>query len=888
MFNLLALRGRLDPTMATSGAIRGHSAAAAAFSVAAAPATAPGPFPNPFTTASVSETFTSDGPRRLLLNPDGGEITPGNRTSTGGIVRQKPDITAASGVSTSTPGFNPFRGTSAAAPHAAAIAALMLSAVPTLTPEQVRAALITTAVDIEAPGVDRDTGAGVVMAQPALAAVGATTIATLFAGEPVPAQVSGDGDTVIEPNEIWEIAVPVTNIGGAGASAITATLTTSTAGAVILSGSSTYANLASGATGTNAVPFRIRVGSVCGAAIDLAFTVAYGGGPLASRTFHFSLFTGSAGTPVSFTYSGPVVPIPDGTPDAPGAQALAPLDATGAGHIHDVRLSLDGEVCTSTAGATTVGLDHSFVGDLRIELLAPDGTGIVAIDRVDGGGNNFCQTVLDDAAANSIQSVVTANAPFTGSFRPREALSNLRGKPVAGTWQLAATDFERLDRGNIRAWSLAVTPAVCDAPNPAPTIVAPPNQRTLANQTLGPIGFTVADAFDPPEALLVSASSSNPAVVANGGITLGGAGAVRTISITPVPDATGLTTITLAVSDGISTTTATFAVAVIGPAVPTEIGGFFAYDPAFTGGVRVAAGDVTGDGHADLITAPGPGGGPHVRALDLAGGADAANFYAYLPNFTGGVTVAVGDVNGDGVDDIVTGAGAGGGPHVRAFSLAGGVPTEAASFYAYPPDFLGGVTVAVGDVNGDGVDDIVTGAGAGGGPHVRAFSLAGGVLTEAASFYAYAPGFLGGVTVAVGDVNGDGVDDIVTGAGAGGGPHVRAFSLSGGGLAEVASFFAYDPVFLGGVNVAVGDVNGDGVDDLVTGAGAGGGPHVRTFTMIAGAVIEVANFYAYLPGFFGGVNVAVGDVNGDGVGDIITGPGGSGGPHVRAFSLIGP
>jgi FG-GAP repeat len=135
-------------------------------------------------------------------------------------------------------------------------------------------------------------------------------------------------------------------------------------------------------------------------------------------------------------------------------------------------------------------------------------------------------------------------------------------------------------------------------------------------------------------------------------------------------------------------------------------------------------------------------------------------------------------------------------------------------------------------------------------------------------------------------VNGDGVDDIVTGAGASGGPHVRAFSLAGGGLAEIASFFAYDPLFTGGVSVAAGDVNGDGVDDIVTGAGASGGPHVRAFTMATGALTEVASFFAYDPLFTGGINVAVGDVNGDGVGDIVTGAGASGGPHVRVFSLV--
>ena len=79
--------------------------------------------------------------------------------------------------------------------------------------------------------------------------------------------------------------------------------------------------------------------------------------------------------------------------------------------------------------------------------------------------------------------------------------------------------------------------------------------------------------------------------------------------------------------------------------------------------------------------------------------------------------------------------------------------------------------------------------------------------------------------MAAGDVNGDGHADIITGAGAGGGPHVSVFS--GTDLSILASFFAYDPAFTGGVTVAAGDVNGDGLADIVTGAGAGGGPHVE-------------------------------------------------------------
>jgi hypothetical protein len=313
------------------------------------------------------------------------------------------------------------------------------------------------------------------------------------------------------------------------------------------------------------------------------------------------------------------------------------------------------------------------------------------------------------------------------------------------------------------------------------------------------------------------------------------------------------------------------------PCSPTPIAEFFPYDPGFRGGVFVAAGDVNGDGKADIVTGVGVGGGPHVRVLDGAslGQSPLFELFPYDPGFRGGVFVAAGDVNGDGKADIVTGVGVGGGPHVRV--LDGRNPLNVLhELFPYDPALRSGVRVAAGDVNGDGKADIVTGVGAGGGPLVRVFdgTNPSSVLHE---FFAYDPGFLGGVHVAAGDVNGDGKADIITGVGDGGGPHVKVFDGATGVL--ILEIFPYDPGFRGGVFVAAGDVDGDGKADIVTGVGVGGGPHVRVFSGLTGAVLT--EFFPYDPGFRGGVLVGVGNVDGTGRAELITGVGVGGGPHVR-------
>jgi Bacterial Ig-like domain/Bacterial Ig domain/FG-GAP-like repeat len=272
---------------------------------------------------------------------------------------------------------------------------------------------------------------------------------------------------------------------------------------------------------------------------------------------------------------------------------------------------------------------------------------------------------------------------------------------------------------------------------------------------------------------------------------------------------------------------------------------FLPYDAAFLGGVRVALGDVTGDGVLDIITAAGPGGGPHVRVWNGTDLTEVGGFFAYDPAFTGGVFVAAGDVTGDGKADIITGAGVGGGPHVRVFD--GATFAEVGGFFAYDPAFPGGVFVAAGDVTGDGVADIVTGAGPGGGPHVRIWN--GTTLTEVGGFFAYDPAFSGGVHVAVGDITGDGKAEIVTGAGPSGGPHVRVWN--GADLTEVGGFFAYDPAFGGGVVVGLSDLDRDGKNEILTAPGPGAPAQVRIWSGTGFSLW--GEYLAAPPAFSGGV-----------------------------------
>jgi subtilisin family serine protease len=164
--HLNANRGEL--AIATDGQIFGHSAAPGVIGVAAAHVSQASAPDGGFDGSEWVQSFSSEGPRRVFHDLFGAEITPGNLLATGGELRQAPTLTAADCVSTQTPGFSTFCGTSAAAPHVAAIAALLLEIDPSA---DVAAALTGSALDLETPGVDSLSGHGMADAFAAAEAV---------------------------------------------------------------------------------------------------------------------------------------------------------------------------------------------------------------------------------------------------------------------------------------------------------------------------------------------------------------------------------------------------------------------------------------------------------------------------------------------------------------------------------------------------------------------------------------------------------------------------------------------------------------------------------------------------------------------------------------------
>ncbi|MBD3251262.1 hypothetical protein GF380_02200 [Candidatus Uhrbacteria bacterium] len=227
--------------------------------------------------------------------------------------------------------------------------------------------------------------------------------------------------------------------------------------------------------------------------------------------------------------------------------------------------------------------------------------------------------------------------------------------------------------------------------------------------------------------------------------------------------------------------------------------GFFAQRSDASGGASVVQEDVDRDGRLDIVT--GYQGTVRVRYANGQGG----RFTPFGSGFGGGLQLAVGNVDRDDPWEIVVGQEGGG--QVRVLERSGQVR---ATWDAYVPWFKGGVNVAIGNLDGDDKREIITGAGPTGGPHIRIFKTDGELW--GGGFFAFDQRERGGVSVAVGDVNGDGKDEIIAGSGQGSIPRVRIFNARGTLLRE---FTLEDRVSATGVSVSVSDIDDDGIPEIL-------------------------------------------------------------------------
>jgi subtilisin-like proprotein convertase family protein len=280
---------------------------------------------------------------------------------------------------------------------------------------------------------------------------------------------TGDGDGALETGESFELEERLRNAGNAGATLVSGTLADAT-GLTVTPGrsSSTWPNIAAGATEPSDDRFQGTFTGGCGVDVETSLDIVTVEGP---HSVPITLPTGTEGTPFTRprSHSSPGLPIPDD--DAAGVPSTINVDTDG--------------IIIKDLDVRITDLDHGWVGDIRMDLTAPDGTTVRLVEHAggpDNDGNHFVNTVFDDEATSAI----AAGAPYTGRFRPQnDQLSRFDGKELDGPWTLRVRDLFEAAEGTLDAWRLEITPAACsfDATTPETTIDSGPDEGDVVSDT---------------------------------------------------------------------------------------------------------------------------------------------------------------------------------------------------------------------------------------------------------------------------------------------------------------------------------------------------------------------------------------------------------------------
>ena len=299
---------------------------------------------------------------------------------------------------------------------------------------------------------------------------------------------------------------------------------------------------------------------------------------------------------------------------------------------------------------------------------------------------------------------------------------------------------------------------------------------------------------------------------------------------------------------------------------------FAPYGTSFMGGIRIATGDLTGDQVDEIVTAPGWSIIAQIQVYTQSGDL-LTSFQPYGPTFENGVQVAVADVDGDGLSDIIT-VPSWGPSQVKVFRnvLVNGKPTfdtahPYRNFLAFPVSFIGGSVVSAADMGTTSLQsglfentldqkaEIIVGSNAGMKTTVKVFdvSQANSLATEVPTFTPFSTNVInyqGGVSLATARINNDQIPDIVLGAGVNGGSLVDVWAWSNTVPATLAStssngkgFAAFtDPSRNSPIQVAALDTNGDDVSDTIVAVQGPGGTtnQIAAFNIISASPLQVS------------------------------------------------
>lgn len=307
------------------------------------------------------------------------------------------------------------------------------------------------------------------------------------------------------------------------------------------------------------------------------------------------------------------------------------------------------------------------------------------------------------------------------------------------------------------------------------------------------------------------------------------------------------------------------------------------FNKEFDQGGQIAVGDLTGDGKDEIVLGSGSGRSSEIKVFSGKGAFLNWTVKPFAADFKGGVDVAVADVDGDGLGDIVAAQHITGQGYIKIYKYSSKKVIN--SFRSFPNWFSGGINIAAGDVTGDSKAEIIVGTELKNTARVRVFSKGGTLLNQ--EFYPYGTNYTGGVDVAVGDVVAGGKKELVTAANSDAVARIKTYSLGSPNVksetqSAVPSQLAYADASVGTNSLQLAEKQQERLVQIAERLNA---QKAFAATLVRERLLN--EFVAFGEGFKGGANVAVVNVDATADAEIVVGKNAYKSASVAVYSYIG-